>query len=290
MFKMWSALMLVIALVVACSPDPSPREVIVPEFSVLGIDAQRVRYDSVFNILGSDFPNVPEGIRVNISGVDANFTILNDTLMKVLVARQIPSGPGVVKVFRLDQEVFSGDLRILFELVRDTVVNFPARFGSGDLDSGPFRRFDFTEGGLPEELEEWDLAFRGTTLAVNGGEATGTEGEPLRTGEAGASLLDIPYQQINSASDVDFTQDGPEGFAIADRPDEGWFYLDESGAVLPVDERTLVVRTRDGRFAKVKFLNYYQNAPQQPDPDTDAQGYYSFAYTFNPNFGENYLE
>lgn len=35
--------------------------------------------------------------------------------------------------------------------------------------------------------------------------------------------------------------------------------------VTPIPRKVLVFRTRDGRYAKVEILSYYQNAPSNPD-------------------------
>ena len=41
--------------------------------------------------------------------------------------------------------------------------------------SGPFVKFDFSSGDITNSDSDWDIAFRGTTILVNGGTATGIE-------------------------------------------------------------------------------------------------------------------
>ena len=46
--------------------------------------------------------------------------------------------------------------------------------------SGPFTKFNFEDGIQTDSETNWDVAFRGTSIIVNGGESMGTEGEPER--------------------------------------------------------------------------------------------------------------
>jgi hypothetical protein len=50
--------------------------------------------------------------------------------------------------------------------------------------------------------------------------------------------------------------------------------------ISPIPGKVLVIRTRDGRYAKVEILSYYENQ------DTAASGrFYTFNYAYNPNDG-----
>ena len=60
--------------------------------------------------------------------------------------------------------------------------------------------------------------------------------------------------------------------------------------VSPIPGKVLVFRTRDGKYAKVEVLSYYENAPANPDPQSDASRYYTFNYVYNPNEGETSFE
>ena len=281
------SVILILLALIGCSKDPELREVTVPEFSVTAIPATKVRYDSAFDILGQGFPEVPVGVRVTVSDVEANFTIVGDSLISVLVSRAIPSGPGTVRVFRLDEEIFNSELRVLMELVRDTIVNFRAIGSDNVPDDGPFRRFDFIEGISTGSATEWDMAIRGTTIAVNGGEQVGVVNEPVRNGEAGVTLVDRSFDQVTSVDELVFSGDAPGAWAIPDEPDLGWYQV-VNNIVEPIPGRTLVFRTRNGLYAKVEVLNYYRNSPPNPDPEQDR--HYTFRYIFNPNLGETYLE
>ena len=50
-------------------------------------------------------------------------------------------------------------------------------------------KFDFVTGEKSTSETEWDIAFRGTTICINGGTSTGTADEPVRNGNAGAVVV-----------------------------------------------------------------------------------------------------
>ena len=60
--------------------------------------------------------------------------------------------------------------------------------------TGDFVRFSFSEGGIVTN-ENWDVAFRGTTLIINGGEKANVD-QPDRTGNAAV------YIEIGSMSEI----------------------------------------------------------------------------------------
>ena len=66
----------------------------------------------------------------------------------------------------------------------------PQEGGQGQPISGTFVRFDFETGLQTESETEWDVAFRGTSIIVNGGTSLGTTDEPERTGDAGVYIFD----------------------------------------------------------------------------------------------------
>jgi hypothetical protein len=67
----------------------------------------------------------------------------------------------------------------------------------------------------------------------------------------------------------------------------GWYtYVPASNLVSPIAGKVIVVKTSEGRYAKVEILSYYQNAPANPSPEptgTDKDRYYTFRYVYQPN-------
>lgn len=178
----------------------------------------------------------------------------------------------------------------------ETASNIPAPQTGGqpspDPIGGPFTKFSFATGAVTTSETEWDIAFRGTRIAVNGGVATGTNDEPERNGEAGAFVATGTFASITDASNYTFLQDSDSGFAITPVSDEGWYNYAPFpiNVISPIPGRVLVFRTHDGKYAKVEILSYYRDAPAEPDGMADEARFYTFNYVYNPNEGQTTLE
>ena len=73
--------------------------------------------------------------------------------------------------------------------------------------SGEFTKFNFSTGQITTSDTDWDVAFRATTIIVNGGVSLETIDEPTRTGN---SAVYIANGTMSSVTDVDLmslTQD-----------------------------------------------------------------------------------
>jgi len=163
--------------------------------------------------------------------------------------------------------------------------------GTPDPIGGEFTRFDFATGMETTSTTEWDIAFRGTTIAINGGAVTGTADEPERNGNAGAVIVDGTLSSVTTVDGLSFNQDGSEGFAIPAGSDNGWYnYNFMTNLITKIPGKVLVFRTRDGRYAKVEIISYYLDNPDPLvggfGPDASTPRYYTFDYVYNPNEGE----
>ncbi len=177
----------------------------------------------------------------------------------------------------------------------ETATNIPAPQTGGppseDPAGGPFTKFSFETGSVTTSDTEWDIAFRGTRIAVNGGVETGSNDEPVRNGNAAAAIVTGTFASITDASNYTFAEDSATGFAIPAGSDNGWYnYNPQVNVVTPIPGTVLVIRTHNGRFAKVEVLSYYKDAPAQPDGFVDEFRFYTFNYVYNPNEGETTLE
>jgi hypothetical protein len=142
---------------------------------------------------------------------------------------------------------------------------------------------------------EWDIAFSATNIIINGG----TSGP----GEGGAVIVEDVFDEVTTAPDDDeFRVDGESecldeeetpGPSMAICPGDehplGWYnYTGQMGnpphAIFPIPGRTIVVRTADGRYAKLRILNYYQGNPDpsevMPGEEGTVDRYYTFEYVF----------
>lgn len=127
----------------------------------------------------------------------------------------------------------------------------------------------------------WDLAFKGTTILVNGG----TSGP----GNGAAQVLEGLFDEVKEAPADGWAQDGANGPAIPTGSGNGWYsYNPATQTVLPVPGRVLLIRTADGRFAKVSMVSYYQGAPASPSNESTSR-FLTFDYVFQPD-GSRMLE
>tara|TARA_B100001121_G_C18583810_1_gene571043 strand:- start:105 stop:707 length:603 start_codon:yes stop_codon:yes gene_type:complete len=165
------------------------------------------------------------------------------------------------------------------------VTNLEASTSSkpGEPQSGSFTKFSFSEQSVVEG-DDWDIAFRATTILVNGG-FPGGDDEPDRTG-IGAGYVEVgSYGSINTIDENKFTQDSQTVYAIPTGSGKGWYNYDfQSHVITPIAGRTLIFKTHNGRYAKVEIQSYYKDSPQTPNITSEAQ-YYTFNYTYQPNKG-----
>ncbi len=145
---------------------------------------------------------------------------------------------------------------------------------SGTL-SGNFVKFNFSQADIVVG-ENWDIAFRGTTIIVNGGESSNIN-QPVRTANAAVYIADGTMQSVLEVDTTSFLQDNSISPAI---PDDfgftglGWCTYDMTSHVIsPIAGKILVFRTHDNKYAKVEILNFY-------DVPLSSQygGFYTFDY------------
>ncbi|WP_445382589.1 IPT/TIG domain-containing protein [Robiginitalea sp. IMCC43444] len=283
--KLLKLFVLMIALT-ACSEDDMGEVV---AFNVTSISPEVGTVGTELTITGSNFPSDAAKIELTIGGAVAPITSLTDSR----IVTSVPPGAvsGEVRIVANGvAKTAPASFTVLQELEVATFENLfaPQEGGQGQGEiGGPFTKFSFETGAVTESNTDWDIAFRGTTIAINGGVATGTNDEPERNADAGAVIVNGLFDEINSAEGLSFSQDASGAFAIPLGSDNGWYnYNFMTNVVSPIPGVVLVFRTHDGKYAKVEILSYYKDAPANPDGFADASRYYTFRYVYNPNEGE----
>ena len=169
----------------------------------------------------------------------------------------------------------------------ETVSNLyaPQEGGQGEPISGQFTKFDFTTGAMTTSSTDWDIAFRGTDIIINGGMSYGAADEPERTGDAAAYMASGTFNSVVSVDSSLLEQDSVNGYVLSD-----WYTYSgpPTHAINPTAGKILVIRTRDGKFAKMEILSYYENG--QPNEGYTNYRYYTFNYVYQPNQGETVFE
>lgn len=154
--------------------------------------------------------------------------------------------------------------------------------------SGPFVKFDFSTGTTTTSDTDWDIAFRGTTIIINGGNSSGILDAPKRTGNAGAYITDGIFEEVTNINLSAFAQDGPDGLAIPTGSGNGWYTYDPTQlTILPIPGKVIVLRTADNKYAKIEILSYYKDAPQVINDQIALNDlrYYTFNYVYQDDAG-----
>jgi hypothetical protein len=154
--------------------------------------------------------------------------------------------------------------------------------------SGPFVKFDFSTGTTTTSDTDWDIAFRGTTILINGGSSSGILDAPQRIGNAGAYITDGIFEEITNINLGAFAQDGPDGLAIPTGSGNGWYTYDPTQlTILPIPGKVIVLRTADNKYAKIEILSYYKDAPQVINDQIALNDlrYYTFNYVYQDDAG-----
>ena len=168
-----------------------------------------------------------------------------------------------------------------------TNLHAPMTGGQGqEPSSGIYTKFDFATASVTTSDTQWDIAFRGTTIIVNGGTSTGDADEPERNGNAAAYIKSLPFSEVTSVVVSDFTQDSlEEGLAIPTGSGNGWYSYTgpPEHLILPIPGKTLVIRTHDFKYAKVEILSYYKDLDESA---AENARHYTFNYSYNTNENE----
>lgn len=174
------------------------------------------------------------------------------------------------------------DQPTVLQVESETVANLyaPQEGGQGQPISGEFTKFDFSTGMTTTNATNWDIAFRGTDIIINGGVSSGATDEPERTGNAAAYLATGTFADITSVDTSFLEQDSVNGYVLSN-----WYTYSgpPTHAIYPTAGKIIVLRTRDGKYAKVEILSYYEDG--EPNADYTDYRYYTFNYLYQPNSG-----
>jgi hypothetical protein len=126
-------------------------------------------------------------------------------------------------------------------------VTLDARAGEGwiGLDLGRRRA-----GPVAEMAESWDLAAQRHRLAINGGEGFLGAAGVLASGESFQTLAEAP-RDIGGASRV------TPGADTVNATLRDWYSYSFLSHLLEPKPVTYVIRTAEGRYAKLRILGYY---------------------------------
>lgn len=146
---------------------------------------------------------------------------------------------------------------------------------AGDTASdGSFTYFDLESGRAIETSSsaDWDIAFGGTEILANsenGGGITKVSGE---------------YTSIETATETGFSASNNDWYTYTGESPNG-----PKHAILPNEDETLIIKTSEGKYAKVRILSYYEGNPDTDSPEfanfqtRPAGRYFTFDYALQTN-------
>lgn len=183
----------------------------------------------------------------------------------------------------------------LIDVTSETFTNLYApliggydQMGNFTPFSGEFTKFDFATGITTTSETEWDIAFRGLDIIINGGVSSGAPDEPARTGNGAVYIANTTIDLVTDVNLTLFTQDDISGYAIPG-DGNGWYthLPNPVNLIIANPGKILVIKTRDGKYAKVGIISYYKDAPENADLDSmvNEPRYYTFNYEYQPNDG-----
>jgi hypothetical protein len=159
-----------------------------------------------------------------------------------------------------------------------TVTNLQA----DTANTGRFTFFSLRDSAIVPNSDSatarWDIAFRATTIIINGG--------PIRFGQGGANVLTgTDFNTLETLPETGWRVDSSAtSLAIPVGSGRAWYnYNQQTNVISPIPGVVLGIRTADGRYAKLQILSYYLNAPANPNGFADRARVYTFRYVFQPN-------
>ncbi|MFB3389112.1 HmuY family protein [Flavobacterium sp. LAR06] len=166
-----------------------------------------------------------------------------------------------------------------------TVSNLyaPQTGGQGQPEGGEFTKFSFSENKVVTD-GKWDIAFRGTKIIVNGGAKIGITDEPGRTGSAAVSIVSGTFASVTAFPAANtFAQDASTVYAFPTSGENAWYDYNSTTHIISAKAgKVFVVKTHDGKYAKLEILSYYKDAPATPEA-TSASRYFTFKFAYQAN-------
>nr|WP_068891680.1 HmuY family protein [Pedobacter panaciterrae] len=138
---------------------------------------------------------------------------------------------------------------------------------------------------------EWDLAFTkeyNSLLVVNNGQVTVSPGYG-GTGIGRIIIVEKAYDKVVQApSDSEFTANGIPNFGWDAGNGVGWFFYDlKTHIAVPVKNRTFVIRTAEGKYAKLEMISMYKGAPATVSDLNWPAPYFTFRYYLQADGSRN---
>ena len=183
------------------------------------------------------------------------------------------SNNGTYKVYTLN------DVTVVQNLIADTIIGMSSQ--GQPVGTGHFTFFSLKNRAIvplaDSATNNWDVAFRGTTILTN----AGTSGP----GMGGAYVHVGIFADVSSFNaDSTIRTDAAPVYAIKTCSNKGWYVYDgPNNLITPIPGRVLMIKGADGLLYKIEINNYYKGGLTPLATATDAiklssQRHYNFRY------------
>ena len=166
----------------------------------------------------------------------------------------------------------------------------PAESGTYMINASSYEDwayFSFSEGDSvsvanPESSYDWDLGFQRLKIRTNSGTSGPGDGGAINMGAIEFdSLTEAPEQGYVVDTMVIWMPGSPHEDTVSMNPElEDWFNMsEEMPPTITAKDTVFVIKTADGKFVKIKFLDYYDQEGHS--------GFITFKYSYQPDGSRN---
>jgi hypothetical protein len=166
------------------------------------------------------------------------------------------------------------------------VADLPGDVGS-TINTG-FKTFYFSLSAntkvdtSAKKTTSWDLSFAreyNSYVGINSGTNEASNGYG-GTGKGALIAVNQAYDQVKEApSDADFTSKGVTSVGWDPGSGSGWYFYDlKTHIAVPIKGRTFVLRTAEGKYAKLELVSMYKGAPAVVTDLNWPSPYFTFRY------------
>jgi hypothetical protein len=167
-------------------------------------------------------------------------------------------------------------------LIVQVVKNIPANPTDG-TGTGHYTFYSLKNNTVVQTTDsastQWDIAFNSTTIIVN----SGISGP----GDAAVQIYTGIFSDLSEAPVDGYKQDNSSSLAIPTGSGNGWYnYNSDTHVISAIPGRVLVIKTAQGKYAKMELISYYKDVPTNPT-SVDIARYYSFRYSYQDDGSRN---
>jgi hypothetical protein len=185
----------------------------------------------------------------------------------------------------------NGKIVTVKNLDADTILGFD--FQGRPYGAGKYTFFSLANNSKVSSsdsaTENWDIAFKDRYIIVNNGTSGPGNGGGFVYINAFDAVSSVPADSTFRTDDI-----ATNSYAITFGSGNGWYNYDgQSTLQTPIPGRTLIIRTANGKYAKLEILNYYRGGST---PSSTASNevkafdsrFYTFRYTYQPDGTTNF--